>query len=152
MNKKGFTLIELLVVIAIIGLLATIVMVSLNSARAKARDARRLADFRQWQLALAMYYDTNGIYPAASCGWALSHPSYIACWNTLAANLAPYLSKLPLDPQNGYPPTYSYNAYHYLARNSGQGYYILMDPENIDESKDDGCYGAPWYCLGVNWQ
>ena len=46
-NKKGFTLIELLVVIAIIGLLSSLAMVNLNSARAKARDARRLSDIKQ---------------------------------------------------------------------------------------------------------
>lgn len=46
-NKKGFTLIELLVVIAIIGLLSTLAVVSLNSARAKARDARRMSDVKQ---------------------------------------------------------------------------------------------------------
>ena len=64
-NKKGFTLIELLVVIAIIGILATIVLVSLNTARQKARDARRISDLRQVQLALQMYYDSNSAYPSA---------------------------------------------------------------------------------------
>ena len=61
-NNRGFTLIELLVVIAIIGLLASIVLVSLNSARGKARDARRMADLHQLQLALEMYYDKYGGY------------------------------------------------------------------------------------------
>jgi len=62
-SGAGFTLIELLVVISIIGLLATIVMVSLNSARAKARDARKQADFRSISLALYMFYDKNGRMP-----------------------------------------------------------------------------------------
>src|SRR4030043_1191232 len=68
-KKKGFTLIELLVVIAIIGILATIVLVSLNTARAKARDARRSSDMHQMALAMEMYYDDhNSSYPPSLGG------------------------------------------------------------------------------------
>lgn len=58
-------MIELLVVIAIVGIMSTIVTASLNSARSKARDARRLADIRAVQIALEMSYDKNGGYPAS---------------------------------------------------------------------------------------
>jgi len=62
----GFTLIELLVVIAIIGVLASIVLASLNSARRKSRDARRITDLKQLQLALELYFDGQGNqYPTA---------------------------------------------------------------------------------------
>lgn len=58
----GFTLIELLVVIAIIGLLATIVAVSVNHARQKARDAKRINDLKQFSTALELCYDKLGSY------------------------------------------------------------------------------------------
>jgi len=62
---KGFTLIELLVVIAIIGILASIVLASLNTARKKSRDARRIADLNQIRLANELYFDSNsGSYAA----------------------------------------------------------------------------------------
>jgi len=53
-KSKGFTLIELLVVIAIIGLLSTLAAVSLNSARAKARDAKRVSDVKQLSTVIQM--------------------------------------------------------------------------------------------------
>lgn len=65
-NKSGFTLIELLVVIAIIGVLASIVLASLNNARGKSRDARRITDVKQIQLALELYFDANNGYPDAN--------------------------------------------------------------------------------------
>ena len=65
-NKRGFTLIELLVVIAIIGLLSTLSILALNTARARSRDARRVADVKQIMTALEMYYNDVGKYPATA--------------------------------------------------------------------------------------
>lgn len=69
-KNKGFTLIELLVVIAIIGLLASVVLLALNSARQKARDAKRLADVRQFASALELYFNDKSSYPTAGFGGA----------------------------------------------------------------------------------
>jgi prepilin-type N-terminal cleavage/methylation domain-containing protein len=65
-KEYGFTLIELLVVIAIIGLLSSLAVVSLNSARVKARDALRKADMAQMRTAVTMYYSDHNKYPV--CG------------------------------------------------------------------------------------
>ncbi|HVU75495.1 MAG TPA: prepilin-type N-terminal cleavage/methylation domain-containing protein [Candidatus Paceibacterota bacterium] len=77
-TTKGFTLIELLVVIAIIGILSSVVLASLNSARQKGRDAKRISDVKQIQLALELYYDANGKYPATISTSTLVTPGYIA--------------------------------------------------------------------------
>jgi prepilin-type N-terminal cleavage/methylation domain-containing protein len=86
--KKGFTLIELLVVVAIIGILASIIAVSLSSARAKGRDAKRISDLRTIQLALEEYYNDNGAYPSASSVLVSSG----------------YLPNLPSDPKDNTTP------------------------------------------------
>ncbi len=62
-SKKGFTLIELLVVISIIGFMATLAIVSLNNARMKAKDTRRIADMKQIKQAFELFYDDHARYP-----------------------------------------------------------------------------------------
>jgi len=61
-RASGFTLIELLVVIAIIGILASVVLASLNQSRVQARDAARVAQLGQIVTALNLYYLENGRY------------------------------------------------------------------------------------------
>jgi prepilin-type N-terminal cleavage/methylation domain-containing protein len=63
MKKKfnqGFTLIELLVVIAIIGILASVILASLNSARAKGTDAATKSDLSEARAQAELYYDSAG--------------------------------------------------------------------------------------------
>lgn len=77
--EKGFTLIELLVVISIIGLLSGIVLTSLKSVRMKARDAKRIADFKNVDLAMKLYFDKYDKYPPSSnqcCSGELHNQSF----------------------------------------------------------------------------
>lgn len=112
-NKKGFTLIELLVVIAIIGLLSTLSILALNSARARARDAKRISDIKQVQTALEMYYNDNAQYPATA------DVTFDGA-SSLATNSIIYMAKLPAAP---IPPdgtcTTSNNPYTYTATTLG---------------------------------
>ena len=61
-KKKGFTLIELLVVISIIGLLASIVLVSLSGARNRAKDARIIVDMGQLRSVAEIHLGNTGAY------------------------------------------------------------------------------------------
>jgi prepilin-type N-terminal cleavage/methylation domain-containing protein len=96
----GFTLIELLVVIAIIGILASVVLVSLGSARAKARDANRIAAVRQMQSALELFYNDCGQYPTAVTA-ATSNTDTCADTGNIDVRVATYLPQIPVNPVAG---------------------------------------------------
>lgn len=100
-KQRGFTLIELLVVIAIIGLLSTLAVVALNSARLKARDAKRVADVKQIQTALELYFNDQSGYPVVV--GTLGSDANLACLGTIgfaASGCAdPYMGLVPSNPE-----------------------------------------------------
>lgn len=127
--NRGFTLIELLVVISIISLLSTVVIASVSTARANARDAERIANLKQIQSAIELYaLDHNGDYPGYlsteniytrteasatevsnngnGCGYGAPGtpgdgvPNYMpGIWCRFETALAPYIKKLPKPPK-----------------------------------------------------
>ena len=131
-DSSGFTLIELLVVIAIIGLLSSIVLASLNTARARGRDARRVADMHSVVQALELYANDNkGRYPAnptsdftGACGgqW-----SCVGDLTILVTNK--YIPSLPADP------IYANTASNYRYCQDNGAYILLL----WSERKNNWC-------------
>lgn len=89
-KQKGFTLIELLVVIAIIGILSTLAVISLNNAREKSRDAKRISDIKQIQTALELYYNDGGGYPTT-----------LVSGGSIAYGSTSYMGTVPTNPAPG---------------------------------------------------
>lgn len=128
-KNSGFTLIELLVVIAIIGILSSIVLASLNSARIKARDTQRITSMRQLQTALELYFDANGSYPP-SPSWA-NDCSGSATFQTALQPLVSgkFISQIPTDPNfpnDPWPQCYYYQTNNDCMLSDGIHPYILI--------------------------
>ena len=124
-RSSGFTLIELLVVIAIIGVLSSIVMSSVNNARSKSRDVKRISDIREIRTALELYFNDKGYYPQSGCGWDCNgyRYSFDSSWDSLATDLAPYIASLPKDSINSSCPPWSDGCYSYAYGNVGRNTY-----------------------------
>jgi len=133
-KNKGFTFIEMLIVVAIIGILASIVLVGLGSFRNRGRDTRRVADLRETQNGLELYYTKNGIYPAATTWQELS----VAL---IGAGVG--INVVPDDPT----PTW-----HYGYCISGTTNYVLAahleDPNNAQLSQMPSTTQFPSGCGG----
>lgn len=124
-GTRGFTLIELLVVVAIIGLLSSVILASLNGARLKGRDARRLSDIKQMQVALELYYDDNGNKYPPSTGAGSKVANIIG--------LTPkYISVLPHDPNKTAGATGDYQ-YWTNVSNQVKGYSMMIYIERISD-------------------
>ncbi|MEI7452184.1 MAG: FISUMP domain-containing protein [Candidatus Falkowbacteria bacterium] len=117
---RAFTLIELLVVIAIIGILATMATIALQSARAKSRDARRVADVKQMQTALELFFNDQNRYPTAS---ELAAGSI---YSTSTNGTTTYMAIIPTPPtpaDNGCSSSDN-NKYFYSPSGDGTSYTI----------------------------
>jgi prepilin-type N-terminal cleavage/methylation domain-containing protein len=152
-NTKGFTLIELLVVIAIIGVLSTVVLSSLNTARGRARDARRLSDIRTIQTALEVYANDNGgRYPDMNAN------SHNDSWASLETALGVTLPRDPLYTSNTgfssdfFEAAFGNYVYSYFANNHfdicfAKAYALGF---NLEGKNGDGANDGVLFCRALS--
>lgn len=129
-QSRGFTLIELLVVIAIIGILASVVLSSLDGARAAARDTKRISDMRAIAQSLEMFRNANGRYPGVPDGIPTTG-QMIGVGNEIDDALSPFLPIIPIDPRH--------DAGTGVTPITGSLYFYSYDPQHML----DNCDGSP---------
>jgi type II secretion system protein G len=140
MPRRAFTLVELLVVIAIIGLLSAVAAVSLESARAKSRDAKRMADLRQISQAIELFANANSYLPRNSTGWCTYISNATSGYGAaFQSDISPYLAKVPLDPQK----SNQVGDYFYINLDNKDKYELCA---NMEKTASNGYNFSP--CIG----
>lgn len=123
---KAFTLIEMLIVITIIALLASLILVGMGGARAKARDSRRIADLHSIQNALELYYAKFYFYPQTQSDWK----GFVLILTNPETGIG--VSSVPKDPLTNVGWTY-----YYGRSSDGQDYVLGAKLETKDPALDD---------------
>lgn len=155
MNKKqkGFTLIEVLIVIAMIAVLSTIVLIGLGPSRKIGRDARRVADLRQVQGGLELYFNKCRFYPGTTdcVGGFSAAPSDWNALKTVLTGSSIGVSQVPDDPNSS-----ATNQTHYAYGSLNGTSYTLgatledTNSPSLKESAPSGngiTCGGQVYCL-----
>ncbi|MEI6057776.1 MAG: prepilin-type N-terminal cleavage/methylation domain-containing protein [bacterium] len=120
-GEGAFTLVELLVVIAIIAILSAIITANFTSAKSKARDAQRVSDLAQINLAIAGYFDRCNIYPASPLDVTSGYPTVSTCPSGIT--LGTFISKIPNPPVLG-------ESYYYVVNATQDDYLLQSTLEN----------------------
>jgi prepilin-type N-terminal cleavage/methylation domain-containing protein len=132
-GSRGFTILEVLVALSIIIVLATVVYISANDARAKARDTQRISDLEQIRIALRLYAEQHGAYPFGN--------GFLGVGGSIDSELAPFLPNVPQDPRHD-GSTFGYFYDDWVLCNGERHivlYAISMEGENARNGADTGC-------------
>jgi len=126
MGKRGFSLIEILVVIAIVGILTSIIFVSLGPMTKKARDAKRKAELTQ----VGRFLSASSCYmPNAGAG-DYDILSLIDELKIKYSQYSNFVSQVPKDPKSG---TDSQAFYRYVVSEDGVSCALYANLENQEE-------------------